>query len=208
MADLTARGTRLGPLVRETPGRVLPREPYNDEVIPRVLGGAHPLWKLERMQSFSEPDVPSWVAAHEGDWRRALELIEGMRPGLRAMSQSLSRLRRTRIAERPPSPYLQWEMQVFLARTDAGETIRVLDAEAVAGVETDGPLPELLIIGPDVMYEILYDDAGGHMGGRRIEDRDVIRVCTEELAELFALGEDFRAYFAREIAPLPPPRTA
>jgi hypothetical protein len=208
VTDLTARGTRLTGLVRDAPGVVLAREAYNAEMTPRVVKGTAPCWKLERMQRFSEPDVPSWVAAHEGDWARSLALIESMRPGLSAISGSLSRLRRIRIVERPASSYLQWEMQVFRARTDAGERIRVLDTESLGGVEAKGRLPELLIVGPELMYEILYDATGGHTGGRRIESPEVIEACTAELAELFDLGEDFDGYYDREIAPLPPPRTA
>ena len=207
MTDLTARGARLTGLVRDTPGVVLAREAYNAELDPRVAAGTAPCWKLERMQHFSEPDVPSWAAARAGDWAGSLALVEEMRPGLAAISGSLSRLRRVRIVECPASPYLQWEMQVFRARTDAGERIRVLDAGALAGVEAEGRLPELLIVGPEVMYEILYDSAGGHTGGRRIESPDVIEACTAELAALFDVGEDFQRYYDRVIAPLPPPPT-
>lgn len=207
MADLTAHGFRIGRLVREADGDVLAREVYNAEILPRVRDSSGTCWKLERMQHFHEPDVPSWVAARDGDWKRSMELIETMRPDLRAASESLSRLRRIRIVEHPPTPYLQWEMHVFSARTAAGETISVVDAARVAEAETTERLPELLIVGEKVMYEILYDDRGGHTGGRRIRDRDVIDACTAELAELFAMGEDFHDYFAREIAPLPPPAT-
>ena len=33
-------------------------------------------WKLERGQTFREPEEPSWVALDQGDWRRAIALID------------------------------------------------------------------------------------------------------------------------------------
>ncbi|GLW06059.1 hypothetical protein Misp01_11890 [Microtetraspora sp. NBRC 13810] len=205
MTEVAAPGAHLSRLIRDTPAAVLAKKVYDAEVNARVGAGTEPCWKLERMQYFREPDVPSWAAAREGDWARSRALIDGMRPALRAQSASLARLRRARIVERPVSPYLQWEMHVFLARTAAGETVRAVDAAALSGVEADGRLPEQLIVGSGLMYEILYDAAGEHTGARRIEAPGVIEACTAELTAIFAIGEPFSAYFAREIAPLPPP---
>jgi hypothetical protein len=86
------------------------------------------------------------------------------------------------------------------------QSIRVLDASRVGRLETDRPLPEVIILGEAVLYEVLYDASGTHRGGRRIDDPDVIDACRREVADLYEQGEELLTYFEREIAPLPPPR--
>lgn len=134
-------------------------------------------WKLERRQEFREPDVPSWNAAAAGDWLRALQLIEPMRAEVAAEFSAVPGLqrRRIRIVERPVSPYLQWEMHVLRMRAEEGEIVRAVDAKHVRDREHRRPLPELVIIGGSVLYQILYTSNGTLAGGtaqhRRRPDR-------------------------------------
>ncbi|TMR32629.1 hypothetical protein ETD85_22375 [Nonomuraea zeae] len=165
-------------------------------------------WKLERIQSFRQAGEPSWAAMMEGDWHRSLKLVDarpvpGGKPGRRA--ESVVR-RRIRVVEQPVTPYLQWEMHLLAPRVAAAEKVRVLDSAEVADLEIDRPLPELVVLGSLVMYEVTYDSAGAHSGARRIDDREVIAACRGELDKLYAVGEDFRTYYEREIVPLPAPR--
>ncbi|GII76856.1 hypothetical protein Sru01_18380 [Sphaerisporangium rufum] len=95
--------------VRGIPGHHLEAAAYLDEFWPYFDRlGAGTLWKLERAQSFQEPDVPSWAAMAEGDWERSLALVEAMRRDID--SGPGPDLRRVRIVDRPVTPYLQWEM--------------------------------------------------------------------------------------------------
>ncbi|MEV6983206.1 DUF6879 family protein [Sphaerisporangium sp. NPDC051017] len=193
--------------VRGVPGHRLGAAAYLDEFWPyfdRLGGGT--LWKLERAQSFQEPDVPSWVAMIGGGWERALALVEEMRPTVH--SDPGQDLRRLRIVDKPVTPYLQWEMQILKIRVEAGEKIRVLPVESVAHLESAAELPEVVILGGLTMYEVLYDDAGILAGGRRIDDQSVLDACRAQLAELYDKGENLLSYFEREIAPLPPPTVA
>ena len=97
-------------------------------------------------------------------------------------------------------------MQILKIRFESGEQdIKVLDAQAIRDVERDGPLPELLVLGRAVMYEVLYDDTATLSGARRIDDPAVIRACRQELNRLFEKGADLLVYFDREIASMPPP---
>ncbi|MEV4252497.1 DUF6879 family protein [Spirillospora sp. NPDC049652] len=160
-------------------------------------------WKLERRQSFREPDEPSWVAMSTGDWDRALALIEEQRANATVSGRESHRLR---IVEQPISPYLQWELHVLQGRAEAGvQDVRVLDAGEVSHLEPDHPLPELVFLGMTVMYEVLYDREGMHSGGRRHDDPDLIRACHRQLVALHGAAERLPTYFAREIAPLPAP---
>ncbi|MEU8197676.1 DUF6879 family protein [Microbispora amethystogenes] len=189
--------------VRKVAGEVLHAAEYRTELYEHLREVEGVVWKLERAQHFHEPDTPSWVAMVSGDWDRSLALMGEMR-----FADDLpprAELRRLRIVETPPTPYLQWEVILLAARTRAGERARALHARSVRHLEEHAPLPELLILGPGLMYEVLYDDMGAHVGGRRITDAGVIDECAEIISELYAEAEDMVAFHDREVAPLPPP---
>ncbi|MEV4172342.1 DUF6879 family protein [Nonomuraea sp. NPDC049709] len=197
--------------IREIPGDLLSADEYLDDFWPNFREIDDVFWKLERIQSFREAGEPSWVAMMEGDWNRSLKLIDGEcdatgATGIRERPAEKFVRRRIRIVEQPVTPYLQWEMHVLALKVAAVEQVRVLDAGEVAELEVGRRLPELVVLGTAVMYEVTYDEAGAHSGARRIDDREVIAACRGELDKMFAGGEDFRAYYEREIVPLPTPR--
>ncbi|MEZ0072673.1 DUF6879 family protein [Planotetraspora sp. GP83] len=186
-------------------GTVLPLADYQAE-FDEVYGGAEEeVWKLERAQHFHESDVASWRAAAEGDWPRSLALIEEMRGPLTEMYRGLPRFLRLRVVELPLTPYLQWEAHVFAIRVSAGEAIRVLPASAVARLEQMTTLPELVIFGPDLMYQVCYDEVGAASGARRITDARVVTPCRAAVISLYGEAEDLLPFFDREVAPLRPP---
>lgn len=113
--------------------------------------------------------------------------------------------RRLRVVEFPVTPYVQWELHVLRLRVDAGDRIRVLDARAIADVERKRPVPEVVILGDAVMYEVQYDAEGNADGARRYGDPALIAETSAGFDVLYARAEDFRDFFAREIVPLPPP---
>jgi Family of unknown function (DUF6879) len=166
-------------------------------------------WKLERRQTFREPGVPSWEAFAAGDWGRALELNERERDTVRAKVAEDDSLgvesRRLRVVEHPVTPYLQWEMQYFRLLAEAGEGLRVVDASRVRHLETDRLLPEIVILGDRILFEVLYDADGTAYGARRIDDPEVITEAGREIADLYTVAEPLLDYFVREIATLPPP---
>lgn len=165
-------------------------------------------WKLERRQTFREPDDPGWVAMSNGDWGRALAAVEEQRSATRSEDPTVSgrESHRLRIVEQPISPYLQWELHVLQVRAEAGlQDIRVLDASQVSDLEAEHQLPELVFLGTEVMYEVLYDSDGTHSGGLRHDDPAVVRACLRQLMKMHGTGERLLTYFEREIAPLPAP---
>ncbi|WP_114029335.1 DUF6879 family protein [Sphaerisporangium album] len=191
--------------VRAAEAAVLPPEVYGPEFRAAYESAEGVVWKLERAQHFYEPYEPSWVAMTEGDWERSLRLVGEMRDGFPAEYDGYAEFRRARIVEWPLTPYMQWELHVLAARADAGERPRVVPASAVRAFERSGPLPELLIFESGLMYEVLYDAGGAHLGGRRITDPEVIDPCLAALTSLYDQGEELRAYVRREVAPLPAP---
>lgn len=72
-------------------------------------------------------------------------------------------------------------------------------------LETRAPLPELVVFGPSLLYEVRYDEIGAAVGARRITDTAVVAPCLSALASLYGEGEDLMPFFEREVAPLPPP---
>jgi len=170
-------------------------------------------WKLERMQFYDETGFPSWDAFAAGNWERSLELYDAMRPELRSFYRKYedrgSRFCRVRIVETPLTPYLQWEMHCLRIRAESGERIRVVPAREISGLEPPGhPAPDLVSLCGATLYATEYDQAAKPDGARRFTDPTVITRYENFASELFAAGEDLQAYFAREVAPVPPPSRA
>ncbi|GAA2121184.1 DUF6879 family protein [Actinomadura alba] len=192
----------------DLPGMELGLDAYLDDFESRFWRVAES-WKLERQQTFREPEVPSWVAMAEGDWATALRLAEEMRPSIKGLQQRLDEhgitQHRVRIVEWPLSPYLWWELHVLRIRAEEGERIRVLDTAAVRPLEKARELPEVLVLGDRVGYVIRYDGTGVLDGARKVTDAQTIAACREEMAALHRQGEDLLSFFPREVAPLPPP---
>lgn len=167
-------------------------------------------WKLERRQHFRQPGTPSWEAFARGEWDEALRLIEARRgPLMKSGAETAKRgthLYRLRIVAQPVIPYLQWELHSLRLRAECGELIRVLPAAAVRDLEEDGELPEIVTLGPSVAYRILYDASGELTGGVKVTDPQLVGRATALIRRLYARGEDLAEFFAREVAPLPPPR--
>ncbi|MFD9441836.1 DUF6879 family protein [Streptomyces sp. NPDC060006] len=159
-------------------------------------------WKLERLQEFQEPTDDSWVAFSKGNWPDALALLAGRR---KALTQHYAKLRahgfetwRIRVVEQPLTEYMQWELRLLLMRDELGGHTRVIDAGRLRSYEGDGVLPELITLGEDVVYRLLYDDNGLQQGGVRYTDRDLVVRCQEFVQRLYSEGEDIRKYLARE----------
>lgn len=167
------------------------------------------MWKLERAQTFREPDSPSWVAFAGGDWQQALDLTEARRPRLVEYYEEIDELKfytaRVRVVELPVSPYLQWESHLLRLRDELGGTTRAIKVDQVVEYERCGPLPEIVTIGETVMYRITYDDTGLLQGGVRYTDLGLVRQWRDLIIRLYVAGEDMQAWFEREVAPLPEP---
>ncbi|MCO5968934.1 DUF6879 family protein [Actinoallomurus soli] len=159
-------------------------------------------WKLERRQSFREPDVPSWVAWAEGDRERSLALAEEMRAGIAELQRRLDAQgivqRRVRIVDLPVTDYLAWELNVLRIRAELGERIRVLSSSALAVLEASGrPVPEVIMLGEHIAYQVHYDAGGVVTGAKLVTAPRVTAACLPEVAGLWEQGEDLGAFLAR-----------
>jgi hypothetical protein len=194
----------------DSSGERLALRSYRDDYNKRISAAAgSESWKFERQQHFREPGFASWEAFARGDWDRSLELIENERKGLEELARQAAdeglRLLRVRVVEEPIDPYLQWELHLLRIRAEYGEEIRVIGPERISQFEADGPLPELLTIGSDTLYRILYDGDGILDGGVRFTDRVTVTRATAFIESLYEAGEDMGSYFQRKIAWLEPP---
>ncbi|SDT42804.1 hypothetical protein SAMN05216371_2260 [Streptomyces sp. TLI_053] len=195
-------------LLADVPGDRLLLDEYRKDFRQRDFAvDGYDSWKLERRQDFQEPDDDSWRAYSAGDRGRALELLEGRRGELLQLSRLAAyhacRLLRVRVVEFPLTPYLAWELQFLRLRAECGELIRVVGPEAVASYEQDGPLPELVTLGPDTVYDISYDASGLLDGATRHLDTAVRDSVAGFIAHLYDQGEDIGAFMAREVDQIP-----
>jgi hypothetical protein len=197
-------------LLGSTAGERLPLAEYRADFRDREFAvDGFDSWKLERRQHFEEPQRPTWVAFTEGDWQESMRLNEERRDSLlqlaRTATEHDTRLLRVRVVELPLTPYLIWELNTLLLRAECGELIRVAGPELVAPYEADGPLPELVTLGPDTVYDITYGAAGALEGAVRYTDPAVRARVAEFIEHLYEQGEDLAEFFAREAAGLVPP---
>ncbi|MBN6054721.1 hypothetical protein JYK22_22475, partial [Nonomuraea sp. RK-328] len=183
--------------LRTVPAEVMDAAEYGADFAGALAATCGVVWKLERAQHFDEGDLPSYLAMVEGDWDRAMELAERMRPGFRDDNPDRLDFRRIRVVEEPFTPYLRWELALLAMRAEEGENGRVVPVSAVRPYEDGGPVPELVLFRPTLLYEVLYDETGRHVGARRITDPRVVEPCVPVLAGLFEQGEDLCSYWAR-----------
>ncbi|MFF2541687.1 DUF6879 family protein [Kitasatospora sp. NPDC058063] len=190
-------------LLGDVPGDRLSLAEYKADFRRRDFAvDGHDSWKLERRQDFQEPEDASWRAYLGGDRVKAWELIEARRDDLLRLSRLAAdhacRLLRVRVVERPLTPYLEWELQLLRVRAECGELIRVVGPELIAPYELDGPLPELITLGPDTVYDISYDAVGLADGATRCIDHSARERVAEFIATLYDQGEDIATFMARQ----------
>ncbi|MFG2722075.1 DUF6879 family protein [Streptomyces sp. NPDC048416] len=190
----------------------LDRPSYHADLGRVYTSGIGFLNKLERGQHFKERGFPSWEAFADGDWDRALSLAEERREEYAQELRQAARLgvrhRRLRVVEFPITPYVQWELFVLRVRMGLGDDIKVLDARNISNIERTSPVPEVVILGNAVMYEVIYDEDGNAAGANRYTDRPLIQETNAGFDALYERGEGFDDFFNREIAALAPPRVS
>ncbi|QUX31170.1 MULTISPECIES: DUF6879 family protein [Nocardiopsis] len=161
------------------------------------------VYKLERQQEFHQPESRSWLAFIDGRRDESLRLLEDNRPALRKeftrLAQAGCGVRRVRVVEKPFPVYLLWELHSLRVRAQCGEDIRVVSPERLASFERDRPVPEIVTLGDEVTYKILYDEQGVLRGAVRFADPDVTARCRSEIAALHAAAEALEDYFVREV---------
>lgn len=163
-------------------------------------------WKLERLQHFREPGFPSWEAFDQGNADQARELIESERDFLAEFQQKARdlgiSLYRVRVVERPITAYLWWELHLLKLRAECGELIRVVELDKVSPYEREQAIPELLTLGPRLLYEIQYNQDGVLTGAVRTANRRMAADATKLIRSLYDQGEDLATFVDREVAPL------
>jgi len=116
--------------------------------------------------------------------------------------------RRLRVVEFPITPYVQWELFVLRVRVNLGDDIKLLDARKISNIERTRPVPEVVILGDAVMYEVMYDEDGNAAGANRYTDGSLIRETNAGFDALYERGEGFHDFFDREIVTLAPPQVS
>lgn len=173
----------------------------------RRMGDASDFWKLERRQTFREPGNTSWEQFSIGNWDAAVELMADIpETTIKEFAADGCRHRRIRVVQLPVSSYVHWELHVLLHRATTGERTRILTPQDVSDLETpERLLPEIVLLGRDALYEVIYSGDGEPVGAGRIDDPTVISGAHDELGRLARRGRNLPEFFEREIRHLPPP---
>lgn len=169
-------------------------------------------WKFERLQNFIESDDDSWQEFDRGNWERSLERFKARGPKLQAeATEDAERgieLYRVRVVAEPISPYLLWELNALKVRSEYGEKIRVVDAELVQEFEQDGELPEILTLGEETVYQVLYNEDGVLEGAICSTERSDVKQWVKFIKKLYKKGEEIESFFARRVAGRKPSNAA
>lgn len=185
-------------------GERLALDPYQDDFDARLSSLENTdIWKFERQQDFHQPESASWMAFREGRRDESLRLLENNRSSLQEdfaeLTRSGCRLRRVRVVEKPMTTYLLWELHSLRVRAQCGEDVRVISAGPIAALERGGRLPEVLNVGDQVTYKILYDPQGVLQGGERFTDPTITTRCQAQIAALHQDAEPLEEFFGREV---------
>lgn len=170
----------------------------------------HDFWKLERKQDFQEDGSPSWDAFASGNWGDSLRLMGERRQALtdyyNRVAQSGFLTFRVRVVTEPITPYLQWELNSLLQRAECGERVRVVGEDDVAAFEQEVELPEIVTVGSEAVYQVIYDEAGALKGAIRSTDSGDVTAWREFIEHLYAEGQEIVGFHERKVAGLQPPR--
>lgn len=192
-------------------GLYLPLDSYNRDFAERESAVRdHGSWKFERRQHFEEQNDPSRDALSQGRWDEALRLLEEERGRWLTIAQEDEQrgapFRRVRVVEAPLTAYMRWELHALSVQAKAGMGIRVVDAERFRSLERARPLPEVVVIGGEVLYEVVYTDAGVLKGGRLFSDLELTTNWERFIGDLYESGEDVVSYVDRNVSRLPQPK--
>lgn len=168
-------------------------------------------WKFERRQHFQELSSPSWEAFRRGEWQESLRLTAERRSHWQRIAQEDREretvFHRVRVVEEPLTPYMQWELHSLRVQSESGMPVRVVDAEGLRSFEPVAPLPEVVVLGGHVLYEVLYTDEGLLHGGVRYTDAGLIARWEGFIRQLYEDGEEIASYVDRYVSHLPAPMT-
>lgn len=176
-----------------------------------AITGRHS-WKFERRQHFQEQSSPSWDAFCRGEWNESLRLAgEGREHWQKIVLEDEARgnvFHRVRVVEERLTPYMQWELNVLLVQSESGVPVRVVDGEELRRMESAAPLPEVVVLGGEVLYEVVYTDDGLLDGGVRHTAPEVIASWERFIKRLYEGGEEIVSYVDRRVSHLPAPMTS
>ncbi|WP_042396853.1 DUF6879 family protein [Streptacidiphilus carbonis] len=171
--------------------------------------GSAGFWKLECRQDYQETKSASWEAFRRGDWSGSLRLFHEQRSEFEAYYARISAVgflhHRARVVEEPVTPYLQWELHLLQTKDQYGEGVSILTTDRLAALGVTAPLPDVVVLGREVAYEVHYTDQGQLDGATRHSARAVVDDARAFIQRLHGDGEPLASYFPRAIAGLRPP---
>jgi len=131
------------------------------------------LFKFERLQSYQEPDNPSFQAFRDGNMERAEREMEQARSQdaelyIEACRKDIAMVR-VRAVELPLSLYLSWEFKTYKISARYGERILIADFTAEDKSDDVVSAPDFILFDSFAVLIPEYDVDGLLKGARLIE---------------------------------------
>jgi hypothetical protein len=140
--------------------------------------------KFERLQTFQEPELPSYTAWMAGRKSESQHLYFSTMPSSAEMYRNAAKRQisatRVRVVERPLSSYLEWEMMTYQQTAKFGERILIRDisepTQSNAAIEAGH---DFLVFDQKHVYVNDYGTAGIFAGGWYVSDPKDIEIYNQ-----------------------------
>lgn len=166
------------PFGRESVGPRLGRSAWLAMLEERFLDLTSAYFQYERLQDYQEPDNPSFDAFRAGDvpLARALltDVVAREEADFRRLCQRNAPYVRVHTVDRPLTPYLRWELDVYQVLARYGQRILIVDLDASSPREFVDSYDFLLFDDATVMVQD-YGQDGRFCGGWRTDDPALVQ---------------------------------
>ncbi|HEY3489580.1 MAG TPA: hypothetical protein VGK27_05590 [Candidatus Deferrimicrobiaceae bacterium] len=140
-------------------------------------------FKFERLQSYYEPDDPSYQAFQQKDMDSAIQHLENRIEALHLFYEQAARknvsIIRMRAVEKPLSEYLNYEFESYRISSKYGERILVVDLTNIDHSSDLYIASDFLMFDAKTVLVHNYDKNGQSNGGWLIDDLDDVRVFAD-----------------------------
>lgn len=131
-------------------------------------------FKLEVLQYYSVDDSPSLRAWLKGNKEKSIELAKR---DFKPWAQGKENIKKIRvhIVEKPLTPYLEWEIEMYKLFNIpiVGEEVYLLDSRDIRGLKP--PKGDILIFDQKKIVANHYKNKGGFVSGTLYEDKNEIK---------------------------------
>ncbi len=139
-----------------------------------------------------DPDLRAWRTGFRHD---PADRASWWNPWFELTSQVIQRgvvMRRVRIVSEPVSEYIRYEYDVTFGNAAVGEDVRWLPRRLATGIALPGN--DFWLFDGEVLLINHFDGNGDWIDTERVEDRDVLRLCSSAFETTWPLATRHNEY--------------